>query len=117
MEKWEKELPALTQHFISKRYFPDSVDIISIRLHVFIHASGLAYGGVIYMRALGFDNAFHLYLVMDKTKVAPVMNLSMPPLGMCGTVIVPRLIGHCRNVFEVPLSNIYAWTDSTEVLI
>ena len=37
-------------------------------------------------------------------------------LELCGAVIVSRLLSHCRKVLDVPLTAIFAWTDSTIVL-
>ena len=115
-ERWSKELPTLGQRIMPRCYFPTSIDTPSIQLHGFCDASELAYGGVTYLRALDSNDSIRVALVMAKTKVAPLKNLSMPRLELCGAVIVARLLNYCRKVFEIPISNTYAWTDSTVVL-
>ena len=68
------------------------------------------------MRVLDSDDNVRVALAMAKTKVAPIKNLSMPRLELCGTVIIARLLDYCRKVLEIPVNNTYAWTDSTVVL-
>ena len=48
---------------------------------------------------------------MAKTKVAHIKRLSIPRLKVCGAVIVSKLLHHAAKILEVPLSNIFAWTD------
>ena len=115
-EKWERELPALNEHLISRCYFPTNVDIGSIELHGFSDASEVAYGGVVYLRAIDSSQGVHVSLVMAKTKVAPIKPLSLPRLELCGAVIVSRLLRHCSEVLGIPLGATFAWTDSTIVL-
>ncbi len=45
---------------------------------------------------------------MSKTKVAPIKRLSIPRLELW--------LSHVKKVFDIPLSSIHAWTDSTVVL-
>ena len=116
-KRWKKELPALSQQFIPWCYFPTNINTSTRELHEFSDASKLTYRGVIYLRALGSDNKTWVALVMAKTKVAPIKNLSMLQLELCGAVIVAWLLDYCQKVFEIPVNNTYAWTDSTVVLI
>ena len=85
-------------------------------MHVFGDVSELAYGGVVYLRAIDTDNAVHVSLITAKTTVASIKSLSMPWLELCGVVITAKLLSHCRKVLNVPMSNKFAWTDSTVVL-
>ena len=53
---------------------------------------------------------------MSKTKVSPIKRLSIPRLELCGAQILDRLLIHVKDVFLLPMSHIFAWTDSTIVL-
>ena len=57
-------------------------------------------------------------LVTSKTKVAPIKRLTIPHLELCGTYIylLAQLLHHVKKVFDLSISNVYAWTDSTIVL-
>ena len=115
-ERSREEYPALHEHLVPRCYFPSSRKIIFLQLHGFGDASEVAYGGVIYLRANDTNNAIHVLLVLAKTKVAPIKNLSMPRLDLCGAIVTTKLISHCRKVLEVLLCDTFTWTDSTAVL-
>ena len=106
-EKWKSELPALSQRSIHWCYYPAGADVSTRELHGFCDASELAYGGVVYLRAQDSNENVSVALVIAKTKVAPIKNLSMPRLELCGAVIVARLLDYCQKVLEIPTSNTY----------
>jgi hypothetical protein len=53
---------------------------------------------------------------MSKTKVAPIKRLTIPRLELCGANLLAQILHHCKEVFSLPLKDIFAWTDSTIVL-
>ena len=55
-------------------------------------------------------------LVTSKTKVAPIKCLTIPCLELCGAYLLAQLLHHVKKVFDLSISNVYAWTDSTIVL-
>ena len=102
-EKWKKELPTLNEHHIPRCYFPTNVDTGSIELHEFSNASEVAYGGVVYLRAIDSIRQRGSPIASDgKTKVAPIKPLSLPRLELCGAVIVSKLLLHCSQVLDIP---------------
>ena len=115
-DKWKNELPVLSQHFLPWCYNPTGINTSSWELHGFCDASELAYRGVVYLRFKDPDDIVRMALVIAKTKVSPIKNLSIPRLELCGAVIVSRPLDYCRQVLEIPINNTYAWTDSTVVL-
>ena len=53
---------------------------------------------------------------MSKTKVLPIKRLSIPRLELCGAQILARLLIHVKDVLQLPMSQVFAWTDSIIVL-
>ena len=111
--QWRSELHSLP---IPRCYSPKEARIITIQLHGFSDASEDAYAGVVYMRMVDSNRKVHTSLVMSKTKVAPIKRLSIPRLELCGAQLLTRLLRHAKDVFQVPMKNVFAWTDSTIVL-
>ena len=62
------------------------------------------------------DGIVHTSLVTSKTRVAPIRPLTIPRLELNGALILAQLLFHCKEVLGIPLSSVYAWTDSTIVL-
>ena len=88
---------------------------MSLQLHGFCDASENAYGGVIYLRMVDISDQVDFPLVISKSKVAPIKKLTIPRLELCGAYLLSQLL-HVKEVYQFPLKDIYAWTDSTIVL-
>ena len=58
----------------------------------------------------------HTSLVTSKTKVSPIKQLSIPRLELCSAHVLAHLLQHVKEVLELPMSDVFAWTDSTIVL-
>ena len=70
-ERWREEYPVLHEHLVPRCYFPSSRDITSLQLHGFGDASEVAYGGVIYLRAMDTNNAIHVSTRNGKNQSGP----------------------------------------------
>ena len=114
--QWRSELPSLTSKGVPRCYFPKNAQIVSIQIHGFSDASEDAYAGVVYLRLVDSKGAVHTSLVVSKTKVCPIKRLSIPRLELCGAQVLARLLHRVREIFQVPLTEVYAWSDSTIVL-
>ena len=114
--QWRSELHFLTHKHIPRYYVDKKFRITSMQLHGFSDASERAYGAVIYLRMTDSSDDVQTCLVTSKTKVAPIKRLTIPRLELCGAYLLAQLLHHVRQVFQLPLSSIYAWTDSTIVL-
>lgn len=114
-DKWRRELPLLTNKLIPRCYYPRNMRVSSVQLHGFSDASELAYAAVTYLRVVDSYERVHVSLIMSKTKVAPIRRQSIPRLELCGSHFLASLLDRVRGVLNVPLSNVYAWTDSTVV--
>ena len=68
-----------------------------MQLHGVCDASEHASGAVMYLRAMDYEEAVHVLLVISKPKVAPNKTISLPQLELCGAVVTAKLLDHCRN--------------------
>ena len=112
---WREELPLMNQVKIQRYYFGEEKPS-TIQLHGFSDASKDAYGAVIYVRATYPTLQPTTEIVIAKSKVAPVATRSVPQLELCGANLLARLMTTTRQVLEVELDSICAYTDSTIVL-
>ena len=114
--QWRAELSLLSERHIPRCYFPKDATIVSVQLHGFSDASEQAYAGVVYIRMVDSAGGVHTSLVMSKTKVATIKRLTIPRLELCGAHLLAQILHHCKEVFSLPLEDVFAWTDSTIVL-
>ena len=71
---------------------------------------------MVYLRITDTSGAIQVALVTSKTKVAPVVRLTIPRLELCGTYILAQLLHHIIHTIGLQWTQSYAWTDSTIVL-
>ena len=69
-----------------------------------------------YLRTLYEDADVSVTLLYSKTRVAPISKSTTPRLELCGAQLLSKLLIHVAKALKVPVSNIYAWSDSTIVL-
>ncbi|XP_055856101.1 uncharacterized protein LOC129919272 [Episyrphus balteatus] len=114
-EKWKLHRENLTyfENFrISRRFTQNSK---SLELIGFSDASEKAYSAVVYCRSCSGDGA-EIQLVAAKTRVAPVKQLSIPRLELCGALLLCRLIELIRSSLDVKPVRVSAFCDSQIVL-
>lgn len=87
-----------------------------LELHGFSDASKVAYSAVIYLRGIDATGQVHVSLLVAKTRVAPIKQLSIPRLELCGAVLMAQLLMETAEILNIPQERIAAWTDSTVVL-
>lgn len=118
LEEWDtyrEGLSALMQINIP-RWLGTNIDDSVVELHGFCDASKVAYAAAVYLRRIDVAGNVHVSLVTAKTKVAPIKQVSIPRLELCGAVLVTRLLVEVSEILKVEKSHIRAWTDSTVVL-
>lgn len=108
-----KDLYNLNQIIINRWIYHHNV---SLELHGFSDASKNAYAAAVYAR-IQQPNGLHITtLLTAKTRVAPLKQISIPKLELCGAVLLAELLIKTQRDLKVTVSSIYAWTDSTIVL-
>ncbi|CAK1577869.1 unnamed protein product [Parnassius mnemosyne] len=112
---YRKELKLLEKVTIS-RWLGSKEDATRIELHGFCDASKVAYAAVVYMRVIDSDNNIKVSLLTAKTKVAPIKQVLIPRLELCGGVLLSKLLVEVGDVMRITKENWYAWTDSSVVL-
>ena len=110
--KWRQELPLLSTHYIAQCYYPKAV-IVTNQLYGFSDASERAYSGVVYLRMEDSNGMIYTSLVTSKTRIKQI---TIPRLELKGALILAQLLSHCKKLLDLPLSHVFAWTDSTTVL-
>ena len=68
------------------------------------------------MRVSDTSRNVYLALITSKTKVAHIKRLSIPRLELCHAQVLAQLVSHVQKVLQLPLTDTFAWTDSTIVL-
>ena len=114
--QWRSELSVLTSIHIPRCYSLLKHDTLSIQLHGFSDASEEAYAGVVYVCIEYSNKVIHTSLITSKTKVSPIKRISIPRLELCGAQVLARLLSRVKGILDIPMSSVFAWTDSTVVL-
>ncbi|GFW61807.1 integrase catalytic domain-containing protein [Trichonephila clavipes] len=84
-------------------------------LHGFADASSLAYAAAIYCRQK-HNSKIKVQLLITKTKVAPVKQVSIPRLELCGAHLLSKLFKSVLRTLKHYTFDVFAWTDSKIVL-
>lgn len=84
----------------------------------FCDASQYGYAAVVYIRILSAYRDSSIFLLGTKTKLAPLMPLTVPRLELNAALLLARWMNRLRAVLESQLDiiGVYAWTDSSVVL-
>ncbi|GFV89537.1 uncharacterized protein TNCV_5016551 [Trichonephila clavipes] len=87
----------------------------TVELHGFADASSLAYAAAIYCRQK-HNGKIKVQLLVSKTKVAPVKQVSIPRLELCGAHLLSKLFKSVLRTLKYYTFDVFAWTDSKIVL-
>lgn len=113
--KLKQNLPHL-ENIQIPRYMGLSKNISEVEIHGFCDASELAYAAVVYLRVISFDGHISTCLVVAKTRVAPIRQISLPRLELCGAGLLVNLMKFVSTNLDYPQVSMYGWTDSKIVL-
>lgn len=102
----------LPRSYFGKVY---SNDFGPIQLHVFCDAGENAYGCVGFFRIV-IEGIVRCSLVMARSKVAPLKQLSIPRLELQAAVLGARMALTIRENHSISIQQVFFWTDSLTVL-
>ena len=69
-----------------------------------------AYAAVVYLRITYANHAPTSMLVTAKIRVAPLKQLSIPRLELCGATLLSKLLTTVRAALDIPLPDVHACT-------
>ncbi|XP_045036869.1 uncharacterized protein LOC123477554 [Daphnia magna] len=126
---WDDQVPEVIQHQWNKwttnlsqleafkipRALNSSSDIQDIQLHAFCDASTVGFGSVVYLRVTYRNNIVAVNFVTSKSRVAPLLPLTVPKLELQGAVVALRLVKFVQSTLRIPINQIIYWSDSKTV--
>ncbi|XP_039509456.1 uncharacterized protein LOC120464180 [Pimephales promelas] len=115
--KWLEDLNHLSDFQIKRCVKPEKFGNTSeAQLHHFSDASENAYGTVTYLVLSNEQNQKHCSLLMGKSRVSPLKQITIPRLELTAATIAVKVDKILRQELQIPLQQSVFWTDSTTVL-
>ena len=116
--RWVDGLKALGQWIIPRNYTGTRwCDIKCLQLHGFGDASPKGYGACVYLRAEMTDGSYVSSLVIAKSKVAPLKQMTLPRLELLGALLCACLVRFVKEALILSGEvQDRCWTDSMIVL-
>ncbi|KAJ8866164.1 hypothetical protein PR048_033688 [Dryococelus australis] len=117
-EKWNQYIEGLV-HLetlsLSRFVF---LDAACVELHGFAGASERAYTAVVYLRSSDSDGNVNMRLIMAKSRVAPLKQVLLPQLELCGAHLLAKLMHYCHAFLtqHLTVTASHAWTESSVAL-
>ncbi|XP_044585101.1 uncharacterized protein LOC123265402 [Cotesia glomerata] len=112
--KFAEQLPLIKDFSVERNILiPDPTDI---QLHGFCDASRVGYGACIYIRSVNKHGDVIVKLVCSKSRVAPIKDVTIPKLELCGALLLAKLYKDTIPSFNFDISKVTFWSDSTIVL-
>lgn len=86
-----------------------------VQIHGFSDASNKAYGVSFYIRVEDGSN-IQCNLVSSKSRVAPLSGMTIPRMELCGAVMMSQMCEQICSAYDVSMSNVTLWVDSSIVI-
>lgn len=99
-----------------KRWVEHNSNDVDVTIHGFSDASKHAFAAVVYLRTVKADGSICVNLIMAKTKVAPLNELTIPRLELEASELLTYLMVSVKDALKLKTANIRCWTDSEVVL-
>ncbi|TWW54056.1 hypothetical protein D4764_0241980 [Takifugu flavidus] len=115
--KWLEDLTLVSGFSISRCVKPKNFGTTKVaRLHHFSDASEVAYGTASYLVLENDKGRIHCSLVMGKSRVSPLKQITVPRLELTAAVVAVKVDRMLQEEMQIPLQQSIFWTDSTTVL-
>jgi len=116
-EEWKASLCSLESLKIDRCYKPkDFKEVVSVELHHFSDASTQGYGQCSYLRLIDISGCVHCSLVMAKSRVAPLKQVTIPRLELVAAVLSVRVSELLRKQLKYDNVKEIFWCDSQVTL-
>ena len=116
-EQWKGSLQDLETLKIDRCYKPkESKDIVSAELHHFSDASTEGYGQCSYLRLVDIEGRVYCSLVMGKSRVTPLKQVTIPRLELTAAVLSVRMSSLLREQLQYDNIEETFWCDSRVTL-
>lgn len=118
IEEWDNFLEALpTENQVRIPRHVVSTSAASFEIHGFADASLKAYGACVYIRSIERNGEAQLRLVISKSRVAPLSNVTIPRMEMLAALLLCRLVKKVLEALkDFNFETINLWSDSQIVL-
>ncbi|MCG8069350.1 MAG: hypothetical protein JAY84_15975 [Candidatus Thiodiazotropha taylori] len=116
-QAWLGTLPHLQDISVDRCFKPQGFgNIQNTQLHFFSDGSELGYGASAYVRLVDVHGNIACSLVIGKSRLAPIKQVSIPRLELSGAVVACRLYRLLSDELEIKPDQVTFWTDSMIVL-
>ena len=116
-EEWKASLWKLESLKIDRCYKPEDFrDVIGVELHHFSDASTEGYGQCSYLRLIDISGRVHCSLVMAKSRVTPLKQVTIPRLELVAAVLSVRVSELLRKQLKYDDVKETFWCDSQVTL-
>ena len=89
--RWLEDIPKLQEIKISRCFKPLNFNKIKVQVHQFSDASRVGYAAVAYLRLVETGGNVHVAFAMEKSRLAPLREISIPGLELTAAVLSVRL--------------------------
>jgi hypothetical protein len=116
-DEWVNDLPNMEKVLITRCVKPISFGkCVNIQLHHFADASQIAYGTASYIRMVNDKGDVHTQLIMAKSRLAPLRQMTIPRLELTAATIAAKMDVMLKRELDLPIDQSHFWSDSMIVL-
>ncbi|XP_033228907.1 uncharacterized protein LOC117180519 [Belonocnema kinseyi] len=115
---WSKYYKRLTQLQAIQipRWTGQGADNLGCELHGFSDASSRSYAAIVYLRIIQEDGSARVTLLIAKTRVAPILPVTIPRLELCGAQLLAKTLHFLISTMGFESIPLYCHTDASVVL-
>ena len=114
--KWIQCLQWMTKFNVPRCIKPMGFEDAYLEIHNFSDASEKAYGCCSYLRCINQNGEISVNLILSKSKVAPLKQISTPRLELQAAVLAVRVDRMLRSELDLKLGPSFFWVDSEIVI-